>query len=130
MWALKTATTLLLIVCLIVADKIHHAGRVLAVSGALINLYHYYVLRSGSGNFVTRGGLYRWVRHPMYLGELILTAGLAFAVQTVWAYALLAINLIAILRLSFCEDIQMLLRYGNDHRHWVMRTKRLIPYVY
>jgi protein-S-isoprenylcysteine O-methyltransferase Ste14 len=36
---------------------------------------------------VVHCGPYRWVRHPLYLGELVAAGGLALRVGTVWAVA-------------------------------------------
>ena len=57
-------------------------GQTVALLGGLIHLYHYLLLkRANKGldppqNLVTKGGLFPWLRHPMYLGDLLILSGL------------------------------------------------------
>jgi protein-S-isoprenylcysteine O-methyltransferase Ste14 len=73
-------------------------------------------------------GVYRWVRHPMYLALLLYSAGQALAVPN-WlvgpSYGVAMILLLA-LRMG-PEERMMLEEFGNDYKVYQARCKRLIP---
>jgi len=76
-------------------------------------------------------GVYRWVRHPMYLALLIYSLGLAFVIPN-WlagpSYAL-AMFLLVLLRLM-PEERMMREEFGKDYEAYMARTKRLMPGVW
>ena len=85
-------------------------------------------MMSEARRLVSRGP-YALVRHPLYLGEGIVLAGL-----TVQFFSLSAV-LIFMLQCA-CQIIRMnneeqvLLRTFPQYRNYMARTARLIPYVY
>jgi 3-oxo-5-alpha-steroid 4-dehydrogenase 1 len=73
------------------------AGIGLMILGLGINIYSDNILRKlrapgETGYKIPRGGLYRWVSAPNYLGEIIEWAGLALAASTPAALAFLAFS--------------------------------------
>jgi protein-S-isoprenylcysteine O-methyltransferase Ste14 len=76
-------------------------------------------------------GVYRWVRHPMYLALLIYSAGQALVLPN-WlvgpSYGV-AMVLIFAFRLG-PEEGMMLEEFGKDYEAYTARTKRLIPGVW
>ena len=84
-----------------------------------------------AGQKLQRGGLYRFVRHPSYLGlELIL---LAFALHSrTWAcFAVVLVPpTLAVLYRIQVEEIALWLAFGADYEDYSRSTKRLIPGVY
>ena len=75
-------------------------------------------------------GVYRWVRHPMYLALLIYSLGQALAVPN-WlvgpSYGVAMVVLIA-LRVG-PEERMMLEVFGKDYETYMATTRRLIPGV-
>lgn len=84
-----------------------------------------------SNHQLITNGIYRWVRHPMYLALLIYSAGQALVLPN-WlvgpAYAVATILLIA-LRLR-PEERMMRAEFGKDYEAYRATTKRLIPGVW
>ena len=76
-------------------------------------------------------GVYRWVRHPMYLALLIYSAGQALVLPN-WfvspSYGVAMVLLFA-LRLG-PEERMMLEEFGKDYETYTATTKRLIPGVW
>ena len=76
-------------------------------------------------------GLYRFVRHPSYLGALIAYLGFSLALGN-W------LSVLVIMVVMLClygyriheEDAAMLAAFGDTYRAYCERTKRLIPWVY
>ena len=58
-------------------------SQVLVISGAVIFFTHFTILKRANpllnrpGRLVQNKGLFRWIRHPMYMGEMLLDLGLA-----------------------------------------------------
>jgi protein-S-isoprenylcysteine O-methyltransferase Ste14 len=75
-------------------------------------------------------GIYRRVRHPMYLALLMYAIGQALVLPN-WlagpAY-LVAIVLLVALRVG-PEERMMRDEFGQEYEDYIARTKRLIPYV-
>jgi protein-S-isoprenylcysteine O-methyltransferase Ste14 len=76
-------------------------------------------------------GVYRWVRHPMYLALLIIAAGQALALPN-WlagpAYLVVLLLLVS-LRLG-PEERMMREQFGKVYDAYAATTKRLIPGVW
>ncbi|MEM8549228.1 MAG: methyltransferase [Verrucomicrobiota bacterium] len=144
-WFLKTGITATLVGMFVVVSWHHQlkapdalivlAQAIIAI-GALINLYHYRILKrvaprlGAPQKLATHGGLLPWIRHPMYLGELIFVLGLTLLISSLWALVLAVIYFYAIVRLSVAEDRQMATRFGDVHAHWCRKTSALLPQIW
>ncbi len=74
-------------------------------------------------------GPYRWVRHPVYLGELVSSLGLAIAVNSFLALALwVALCGLQVYRAA--REEQVLLAALPDYRGYRSRTAALLPGVF
>ena len=77
------------------------------------------------------GGVYRLVRHPMYLALQLYSVGQALALPN-WVAGpsyLVALGLLCALRLG-PEERMMVEHFGRDYEAYQARTKRLIPGVW
>ncbi len=80
---------------------------------------------------VRQGGIYRFIRHPDYLGYLLAALGLALGFRSVWGgAALLFVLLPAILLCIRMEERLLTVRFGASFREYATKTKRLIPGVW
>jgi protein-S-isoprenylcysteine O-methyltransferase len=76
-------------------------------------------------------GLYRYVRHPSYLGALIAFLGFGFALGN-W------LSVVVMMLITPCiylyriheEDTALSAELGEPYRQYCLRTKRLIPWLY
>jgi len=84
-----------------------------------------------AGQSLERSGLYRFVRHPSYLGlELILLA-LALHARTWACFAVLLVPpTLAVLYRIHVEEVALRLAFGADYEDYSRSTKRLIPGLY
>ncbi len=106
------------------------------LAGAIIDVIHYRLLRKGSGcigfpeKLVSEGGLFSYIRHPMYLGELLMMLGF-----TLWIGDLLSGLLFFIVAYSlFCQALheEKILenQFPEDFLTWKKRTKRFFPFLF
>jgi protein-S-isoprenylcysteine O-methyltransferase Ste14 len=74
-------------------------------------------------------GPYAFVRHPLYLGEMVGTAGIALQFSAPWALILLGLQYIfQILRMI--NEERLLLQIFPQYKAYLARTARLVPGVY
>ncbi|MDE2292824.1 MAG: isoprenylcysteine carboxylmethyltransferase family protein [Elusimicrobia bacterium] len=75
------------------------------------------------------GGVYRFLRHPMYASLLYLAWGVALKSVTPATAALgLAATAALVLTARF-EEAENLARFGEAYRAYMARTRRFIPFV-
>ena len=80
------------------------------------------------GRLVTAGP-YRVVRHPMYVGQLLIAAGAPATLGCRWAFAVsFAAALVLFVRIGMEENA--LSRVYADYRSYQARSKRLLPFVF
>jgi protein-S-isoprenylcysteine O-methyltransferase Ste14 len=80
------------------------------------------------GRLVTAGP-YRVVRHPMYVGQLLIAAGAPATLGCRWAFAVsFAAALVLFVRIGMEENA--LSRAYADYRSYQARSKRLLPFVF
>jgi protein-S-isoprenylcysteine O-methyltransferase Ste14 len=77
---------------------------------------------------VIRNGIFRFVRHPIYLSEIIFYLGLliinlSLAATLVWVAGILFLHFI-----SRFEEKLLLERYGEEYRQYMKEVPMWIPY--
>lgn len=113
------------------------AGLVLMVAGLALRWYSIRVLGASftcevstrQGQQVVQSGPYRWVRHPSYTGGLLTVLGvLVCCVNFISPFALL----IAVAGYAYrirVEEQTLATHLGSPYREYMLRTKRLIPFL-
>jgi protein-S-isoprenylcysteine O-methyltransferase Ste14 len=83
------------------------------------------------GHNLMTSGLYRFIRHPSYLGTLITFLGCGISyVNWLCVIILIVPNVIwAVMRMNEEEQV-LAAHFGADYQAYVMRTKRLLPFIY
>lgn len=78
---------------------------------------------------IKAGGAYRYVRHPMYLGYMLVQGGVLLAGPVIWNVVLFGVNWV----LLFCriQAEERLLLHNEDYQALCRETRfRLIPGIY
>lgn len=109
------------------------AGQMLVVAGATVSLLHYVILKRRAGPLgapvmlVTDAGLFRWIRHPMYLGDLLLGCGCVLLGHHPAGWLLWVLFAAAVVGAARAEDKMMHQRFGRHFIAWRLRTGLLVP---
>jgi protein-S-isoprenylcysteine O-methyltransferase len=76
-------------------------------------------------------GLYKWIRHPGYLGQLIIFAGISMSLSNWLSVVLMMLPVLAgyLYRIR-TEEKFMVGQFGVKYTDYQKRTKRLIPGIY
>ncbi len=75
-------------------------------------------------------GPYRCIRHPRYLGIIMLNLGFSLAFRSWLAVALTALFVCVLLWRISDEEKLMAVTFGDEWRSYCRGTSRLIPFVY
>ena len=145
-WNIKVLCSLLLIAALFVRYLTdwfaplfvvpHSVPLVLVVLGGMVFLYHYYLIKrqnrllDQADHLVTQGGLFPYVRHPMYLGDILMFTGFTLLAPSVATLCVLAVAVYALVRQAIEEDRYLSQRHETQHEHWIRSTKLLFPAIF
>ena len=80
------------------------------------------------GGELAMHGIYRFVRHPMYLGILLCAIGAGLAYQTAWKWGA-AIALCAVLVVKMRREERLLLARFPEYDAYRKRTKAILPFL-
>ena len=82
------------------------------------------------GHQLVTDGIYRVIRHPSYLGMIILTLGWALAFRSGLGVILAALFVPPLLARIRSEETLLRLQFGDEYDLYRRRTSRLIPGIY
>ncbi len=110
-------------------------SQALVITGGGITIYHYYLLKkqnpglSEPATLVHQDGLFRFIRHPMYFGDMILYLGLlTFSANAVTLF-LLILGYLGLFKQAQVEDDYLKSRFGKQFSAWGQKTNLLIPFI-
>jgi len=114
-------------------------GNLIMVLGLFIRIYSVWTLKE----FYTRtliiqpnqriieSGLYKSIRHPGYLGSIMVWLGAGISSNNYIVLILVTISTVLVYHYRMKNEEKMLIEaFGNDYADYIKRTKRLIPLVY
>lgn len=86
------------------------------------------------GNFentsvIVKAGLYKYIRHPLYLSLFLVGTGAMLKNTEIFQLFLGTVNLIAIWLTARVEENEMIAKFGNDYRNYMLETKMFIPFI-
>jgi len=114
----------------LVGGIIYLAGLTIAITGRVqlgknwANLEDYQVL---SGQHLVQDGIYRYIRHPIYTGDVLLILGLELALNS-WL-VLLVIPLIIIVARQTLEEERVLQKSFPEYAEYRKNSKMFIPFI-
>jgi protein-S-isoprenylcysteine O-methyltransferase Ste14 len=114
-------------------------GMALVVIGLMIRIYSILTLKQYftysvakvENHKIIETGLYKFIRHPGYLGQLIIFIGISTSISN-WLSILvmmIPVTLGYLYRIKI-EERFMLEQLGEDYLNYQERTKRIIPMIY
>jgi len=115
------------------------AGSAILASGSLLRRWCFRTLgRHFTGSVtvtsdqpVIDSGPYRLVRHPSYLGGILMWLGIGVACGNVLSIAVLTLTPAIAYQLRMnAEERALVETIGDPYQQYMARTKRLIPYLY
>jgi protein-S-isoprenylcysteine O-methyltransferase Ste14 len=87
-------------------------------------------LRIRDDHTLVKNGIYKRVRHPAYLGAIILFAGIPVMVSSPLGFLVMLLLIPYLLHRIKLEESMMIERFGKEYEDYMMSSKRLVPFVY
>jgi len=80
-------------------------------------------------SLLVKTGLYRFIRHPLYLSVFLLGTGVMLKNPEPVQLILGAINLAAVWITAKIEENEMIAKFGDEYRQYMKETKMFIPFI-
>jgi protein-S-isoprenylcysteine O-methyltransferase Ste14 len=94
------------------------------------NNYAAATVRVEAGQTLVSSGLYKFVRHPMYVGNVIMMIGIPLALGSYWGL-LFVIPGAVLLTLRILDEEKLLAQGLTGYREYTQRVRyRLVPYIW
>lgn len=106
-------------------------GLIVAITGRIqlgdnwIDLEDYQILK---GQSVVSKGIYRYIRHPIYTGDLLLLFGLELALNS-WLVLVVFFILFYVIK-QISHEETLLLKKLSGYKEYRQNTKMMIPFVF
>ena len=115
--------------CLL-GDVLVAAGLGIAMLVVIQNGYAAATVTVETGQKVVSGGVYKFVRHPMYVGNVIMMLGIPLALGSYWGLLLLIPGML-VLVFRILDEEKMLTQELAGYREYAQRVRyRLVPNVW
>ncbi len=83
------------------------------------------------GHKLLTEGIYKHIRHPLYLSQILGIIGMAMVLTSLIGVVYFAIIMIPLLLVRIRIEEEMLIEaFGDEYREYQKRTKKLIPYLF
>ncbi len=118
---------------------IYLCGITLLIIGGIILIYSRLLLgKFGSSkiiieenHFLILKGMYKYIRHPIYLGMILVFFGYALSFRTlITPFAFFFSFFILFKNRMDSEENMLKDRFGKDYELYMKKTKRIIPFIY
>jgi protein-S-isoprenylcysteine O-methyltransferase Ste14 len=116
---------------------IFELGLVLFIAGAALRMsairelgrFHTMDVATQSGQGVIESGPYRWIRHPSYAGALITLLGILLCSTNWLSLGCFGLGAAGYAYRILVEESALSATLGEPYRKYMIRTRRLIPFV-
>ena len=104
----------------------HPISNLMIAAGALLVVFGWQKIHSNQQGLVTTG-FYAYVRHPQYLGFLVITLGMLIQWATLPTLLMWPLLLVLYFRLAKQEETEMEEKFGEKYREYKIRVSMLLP---
>lgn len=79
---------------------------------------------------LVKDGLYKHIRHPIYLGEMIRNVAFPLIFSSLIGFIFAVISIVVLLFRIKVEEKMLDDHFGEEYEEYRKKTKKLIPYIY
>jgi len=119
-------------------DLVSLAGLILLPVGSALRIqarrtlgeYFSPVVRILPEHELIRHGVYRYIRHPGYLGELLLYFSVPLLFHSLYGFLVMVFLIPLIIYRIRVEEQMLIEKFRDEYRDYMRESKRFIPYVF
>ncbi|MHA1991716.1 MAG: methyltransferase family protein [Candidatus Hodarchaeales archaeon] len=89
-----------------------------------------YMLKVSENHKLITTGIYKFVRHPAYTGDVIAQLGLTVMLTSVIGTLIMSLLFLPFLYRIKLEEEMLLEHFGEDYKFYMKKTKKLLPFLY
>jgi protein-S-isoprenylcysteine O-methyltransferase Ste14 len=105
-----------------------YAFRLIAIR-ALKRQFSYFVAIQQHHQLITTG-VYSWIRHPIYLGAILLVVGMVLIFPTWYGFLFILFYSMLLAHRMNQEEKLLLKHFGTVYQEYLSKSHRLIPRIY
>jgi len=79
---------------------------------------------------LVQSGIYRFIRHPLYISLLLLAWGIFFKSPSLLDGCLAAIATAFLYATARADEAECLIKFGEDYAKYMKKTKMFIPFMF
>jgi len=87
-------------------------------------------LRIREDHTLVTNGIYHWIRHPAYLGLILIVLGIPVLLSSVLGFLVMFLVVPLLLHRIKLEEAMLIGQFGAKYEEYMRQTKRLIPFLY
>lgn len=115
------------------------AGSLILIIGIIIRAAAIFTLKKQftfsvtifEGHKMIDTGIYHYIRHPSYLGQLLISAGFGVVMNNWICICLMVIPVfLALLYRIHVEEKALLEKFGSGYSDYMKKTRGLLPFIY
>jgi protein-S-isoprenylcysteine O-methyltransferase Ste14 len=89
-----------------------------------------YILKTSQKHMLVKHGIYKHVRHPIYLGAILYVAGTPLIFSSLYGFAVTLAFIPCVLYRINVEEKMLIEEFGDEYLEYKRHTKRLVPHIY
>jgi protein-S-isoprenylcysteine O-methyltransferase Ste14 len=87
-------------------------------------------LRTLKNHRLVKHGVYKYIRHPAYLGTWLFSIGIPLIFSSLYGFLLMLVLSLSYLYRIRLEETVLLKEFGDEYREYKKKTKKIIPFIY
>lgn len=87
-------------------------------------------LKIVKGHHLVKDGLYKHIRHPLYLGEILRNLGVTIIFSSMYGTLIVLLASIFLFFRIDIEEKMLVAVFGEEYKEYKRNTKKIIPYIY
>jgi protein-S-isoprenylcysteine O-methyltransferase Ste14 len=87
-------------------------------------------LSSSHKRELIKNGIYKHIRHPIYLAIILLCGGIPLLFSSLYGFVIMLCFIPCLLYRIGIEESMLIEEFGDEYREYMKKTKKLFPLVY
>ena len=103
---------------------------IMIISHVILRMSHVSTLAIRKNHKLRTTWLYRFVRHPMYFGAVLVAIGVPISVASTQGLLVILLLIPIVLIRIRLEEKMLIEAFGDKYKNYMKTTKKLFPFVY